>query len=83
MATHVPTERSVLLVSVLVQTPLPSTLYPIVETVELSAQQLRSALVESAPIAQQIKMEPLALASALRPISAIAELHCLQDVPLI
>ena len=47
-------------------------MYPIVEIVELSAQQLRSALVESAPIAQQIKMEPLALASALKPISAIA-----------
>ena len=72
MATHVPTERSVLLVSVLVQTPLPSTLYPIVEIVELPAQQLRSALEESAPTVQPIKMEPLEVASALRHISAIA-----------
>ena len=58
-------------------------MYPIVEIVEQYAHLLRSARVESAPIVQQIKMEQQALASALKHISAIAELHCLQDVPLI
>ena len=51
------------------------------EIVELPVQVLRFAPQESVPIAQRIKLEPLALVS-VQPITVIVEHLFLQDVTL-